>query len=264
MSKKIMALTISTMIGMGMGVSTEAEADINNGWINTNKSWNYYENGRVRTGWLNFGGDFYFLKDDGSMVTGWINLNNNWYYMNESGVMKTGWQKINGTWYFMLESGVMKTGWLKDSGGWYYLNQDGAMVFNTAIDGYYLGADGAWIEGVSGNDTTQGEANLKDVIMKTEKSTYELGTNEVKVYITNNSKKEVYYGLQYEIERLENNNWVRVPFKEEPVFIEIAYIIEPGKIGEQVIALDNLEQLTSGKYRVVKSDGKLLAEFEIH
>lgn len=263
MSKKIMALTISAMIGISMGTSTECNANISNGWVNTNKGWNYYENGRIRTGWLNYGDKFYFLKDDGSMASGWNNVNNNWYYMNELGEMKTGWQKINGTWYFMQESGAMKTGWLKDNGTWYYLNEDGAMVSNKRIDGYYLGADGAWIEGTFGNDATQGEADLKDITMKTEKSTYKLGTKEIKVYITNNSKKEVYYGLQYEIERLENNNWVRVPFKEQVAFIEIAYIIEPGKIGEQVIALDNLEQLTFGKYRVVKSGGTLTAEFEL-
>lgn len=263
MSKKIMALMISTMMGTSIGVFTEANADIKNGWLNTNNGWNYYENGSIRTGWLNFGGDFYFLKDDGSMATGWVNLDNNWYYMNESGEMKTGWQKINGTWYFMLESGIMKTGWLKYSGTWYYLNKDGAMVSNTEIDGYYLGADGALVERDSGNDSTQGEAGFKGITMKTEKSTYELSTKEVKVYITNNSEKEAYYGLQYEIERSENNNWAKVPFKEEPAFIEIAYIIEPGKIGEQVITLDNLEQLIPGKYRVVKSGGKLAAEFEL-
>lgn len=39
--------------------------------------------------------------------------------------------------------------------------------------------------------------------------------------------------------------------------------MEPSKIGEQVIALDNLEQLTPGKYRVIKSGGKLAAEFEL-
>lgn len=203
MSKKIMALTISGMIGLSMGASTESNADIKSGWVKTNKGWNYYENGGIRTGWL------------------------------------------------------------KDNGIWYYLNEDGVMVSNTIIDGYYLGADGAWIEGAFGNDATQGEADLKDITMKTEKNTYNLGTKEIKVYITNNSKKEVYYGLQYEIERLENNKWVRVPFKEQVAFIEIAYIIEPGKIGEQVIALDNLEQLTFGKYRVVKSGGTLTAEFEL-
>jgi len=46
-----------------------------------------------------------------------------------------------------------------------------------------------------------------------------------------------------------------VNFKEEPMFIEIAYILEPGKTDSQVISLSNLEKLNAGKYRVVKSSG---------
>jgi hypothetical protein len=177
------------------------------------------------------------------MATKWINVNNNWYYMNDSGSMETGWQKISGNWYFMQESG--------------------AMVSNTTIDGYYLGTDGAWAENTYGNETNEGEVNLKDVIMKTEKNTYELGTKEIKVNITNNSKQDVYYGLQYEVEKFENNKWVKIPFKEEPMFIEIAYILEQGKTNSQVISLSNLEELTIGKYRIVKLGGALSAEFEI-
>ena len=243
MNKRTMALTMCMAIGISIGASTKANADFNNGWINTNRGWNYYENGSIKTGWLNYGGSFYYLKDDGNMATKWINVNNNWYYMNDSGSMETGWQKINGNWYFMQESG--------------------AMVSNTTIDGYYLGTDGAWAENTSGNETNEGEVNLKDVIMKTEKNTYELGTKEIKVDITNNSKQDVYYGLQYEVEKFENNKWVKVPFKEEPMFIEIAYILEPGKTNSQVISLSNLEELTIGKYRIVKSGGALSAEFEI-
>lgn len=243
MNKKTMVLTMCMVIGVSIGTSTKANADINNGWINTNRGWNYYENGSMKTGWLNDSDSFYYLKDDGSMATGWINVNNNWYYMSDSGLMKTGWLKSNGVWY--------------------YLNENGAMVSNTTIDGYYLGSDGAWIENVSGDETTGGEANLKDVIMKTEKSIYELGTKEIKVDITNNSKQDVYYGVQYEVEKFENNKWAKVPFKEEPMFIEIAYILGPGKTNSQVISLSNLEELTIGKYRIVKSGGALSAEFEI-
>lgn len=263
MNKKVMALTICMVMGISIGASTKANADLNNGWINTNTGWNYYQNGSVKTGWLNNGGSFYYLKNDGVMATGWINENKNWYYMNESGSMKTGWQKINGTWYFMDDLGRMETGWLKDKDVWYYLNKSGAMVFNTTIDGYYLGTDGAWIENTSGNETNEGNVNLKNVVMKAEKSTYELGTKEIKVDITNNSNQEVSYGLQYEIEKLESNKWVKVPFKEEPMFIMIAYVLEPGKTNSQIISLSNLDELTVGKYRIVKSTGILTAEFEI-
>lgn len=52
-------------------------------------------------------------------------------------------------------------------------------------------------------------------------------------------------------------------FKEEPMFIEIACILKPGKTDSQIISLSNLEKLEAGKYRVVKSNGEWTAEFEI-
>lgn len=243
MKKITVALTMCMVMGLSIGTSAKANAEINNGWINTNKGWNYYENGSIKTGWLNYRGGFYYLKDDGEMATGWINVGNAWYYMNESGYMKTGW--------------------LKDNGVWYYLNQNGKMVSNTTIDGYYLGTDGIWIENASENETNEGEVNLKDVDVKTEKNVYELGIKEITIEIKNNSKQEVSYGLQYEVEKFENNKWVKVPFKEEPMFIEIAYILHPGKTNTQVISLSNLKELIAGKYRIVKSNGLWTAEFEL-
>lgn len=263
MSKKIIALTISVVMGISISTSIKANADIKEGWVNNGKGWSYYENGSIKSGWLNLEGNFYYLKDDGNMATGWININNEWYYMDKSGLMKTGWQKIDGTWYFMQDSGSMKIGWLKNEGKWYYLDKNGAMVSNASIDEYYLGEDGAWIENISQNDTTEGENNFKDIIMKTEKGTYGLGINEIIIDITNNSKKEIYYGLQYEVEKYESDKWIKVPFKEEPAFIEIAYALESGKTVSQVIPLSNLRELTVGKYRIVKSGGSLAAEFEL-
>ena len=66
--------------------------------------------------------------------------------LKEDGIMATGWYNDNGTWYYLSESGAMKTGWFKDTDGrWYYLQESGAMACNTTIDGYELGANGAWI-----------------------------------------------------------------------------------------------------------------------
>ena len=61
--------------------------------------------------------------------------------------MATGWIQIGGNWYYLNQLGAMMTGWLENSDGkWYYLNpESGVMISNTTIDGYVLGADGAWI-----------------------------------------------------------------------------------------------------------------------
>lgn len=104
------------------------EAVISSGWIrNTDGTWN-------------------FRNEEGKLVTGWLKDNNLWYYMDQKGIMQTGWVKDGTEWYYLNESGIMQTGWFKDiNGKWYYLNSNGSMAYSTVIDGYTLGADGAWI-----------------------------------------------------------------------------------------------------------------------
>lgn len=70
----------------------------------------------------------------------------NGWWNTEGDSWSIGWRLIDGQWYYFGQDGYMKTGWIQDSNGkWYYLNSDGSMVNNTTIDGYELGADGAWI-----------------------------------------------------------------------------------------------------------------------
>ncbi|EKQ50547.1 MULTISPECIES: N-acetylmuramoyl-L-alanine amidase family protein [unclassified Clostridium] len=111
-------------------------------------TWNFYDatGAKVANNWVNVGGAWYFLKADGVMATGWQQVGGTWYYLNGSGAMATGWVNDNGTWYYLQSSGAMATGWLNDNGTWYYLNASGAMLANTTVDGYVLGASGAWIK----------------------------------------------------------------------------------------------------------------------
>lgn len=52
-------------------------------------------------------------------------------------------QDKEGNWYY-YQDGEAATGWVKDADTWYYLEPvSGAMAYNTIIDGYVLGADGA-------------------------------------------------------------------------------------------------------------------------
>ena len=60
--------------------------------------------------------------------------------------MATGWVKSGGDWYYMLDYGAMKTGWLYSGGKWYYFYpSSGKMAYNTTIEGYKLGPDGAML-----------------------------------------------------------------------------------------------------------------------
>lgn len=105
----------------------------------------------VVTGWVKADdGTWTFNDVTGTKLTSkWINDKGAWYYLKADGIMATGWYNDNGTWYYLNPaSGAMVTGWLKDpnSGLWYYLAGSGAMLANTVVDGYRLGASGAWIK----------------------------------------------------------------------------------------------------------------------
>lgn len=77
-----------------------------------------------------------WLKDD----VGW------WYCNADKSYPASCWQLIDGKWYYFNDSGYMTTGWILWNDVWYYCGADGAMLTGTMTpDGYYVGADGAWI-----------------------------------------------------------------------------------------------------------------------
>ena len=109
--------------------------------------------------WLLLNNRWYYFNQEGYMFTGWLFYNNAWYYFeekegSEQGTMSLGWKEIRGFWYYFCEeadaeNGKMRSGWQEVKGKWYYLNpedsaENGKMLFNTKVDGYILGADGAW------------------------------------------------------------------------------------------------------------------------
>lgn len=137
------------------GVTDEPVQETKVGWSqNADGTWSFYDavGTQVKSKWVNLGGTWYYLKADGIMATGWLQEGGNWYFLNPVsdgylGAMKTGWINDNGTWYYLNASGAMKTGWFQDSDGrWYFLKSSGAMAVNEYVDGYYLGANGAWVK----------------------------------------------------------------------------------------------------------------------
>jgi len=100
---------------------------------------------------------WWIKNSDGSYPRNeWKIVNNSWYFFDSQGYMFTGWLNSNGSWYYMntdegSDNGKMVTGWRVVSGKWYYLStatdgSGGKMLLNTIIDGYKLGADGAWVK----------------------------------------------------------------------------------------------------------------------
>ena len=118
-----------------------------NSWKLVGGAWYYFDAaGWMKTGWVHDGTGWYYMNPSGAMATGWLNDTGIWYYLTGSGLMKTGWLYDAGAWYYLQSSGAMATGWLNDNGTWYYLVGSGAMATSTVIDGYTIGADGAWIQ----------------------------------------------------------------------------------------------------------------------
>lgn len=99
-----------------------------------------------KSGWTKAAdGTWTFVNADGTAARGWKQDGATWYYLDPTtGVMATGWKNVGDTWYYLNASGAMQTGWINDNGTWYYCNASGAMLANTTVDGYTLGANGAW------------------------------------------------------------------------------------------------------------------------
>ena len=107
-------------------------------WQQNNKGWRWQENDKTYA------------------TSEWKYINNHWYHFNESGYMDTGWTRVNGSWYYLgsANDGAMKTGWQLVNHKWYYLRSNGRMAYNTWIGGYYVNADGAWVEDKTSGTTT--------------------------------------------------------------------------------------------------------------
>ena len=99
----------------------------------------------MQTGWLNLGGTWYYLNADGSMAKDtWIGT----YYVDGSGVwVVEGWQQNSYGWWYQRANGTYPASeWEQINGIWYYFDANGYMLADTTTpDGYYVDANGAWV-----------------------------------------------------------------------------------------------------------------------
>lgn len=122
----------------------DADGHTLSGWQEMEDGWYWFaQDGAMGTGWKLLDGKWYYLKDNGQMATGWRKINGKWYYFKEYGPMNIGWQYVGGSWYYLGTDGAMVTGWRQINGKWYCFDEDGVMLYNTVMDGYILGPDGA-------------------------------------------------------------------------------------------------------------------------
>lgn len=72
------------------------------------------------------------------------------YVFGVDGKMVVGWTKFTTTygetWYHADSNGVATSGWVLDGGKWYYCNYGRMLQNEMTPDGYYVGADGVWVQ----------------------------------------------------------------------------------------------------------------------
>lgn len=251
----ILLAVASVLVANPIGVSAE--------WKQDNIGWWYSEGNSWSIGWKEINGKLYYFEQDGYMahdttIDGYkLGSDGTWIESTQIDPPQTSGD-------YKIGSGSFNSGWKLVDGKYYFFNDEGCMQKNTIVDKYYLDENGAW-------NSSKGRAKLQDITMKTEKSVYELGTEKIKAYITNNTNLESGYGPMYEVEKFENNRWHRLDFTKFAAD-DVSVIIPPNKACNDTYELSTLQsfkKLTPGKYRIVKEIGNsigilhLTAEFEL-
>jgi len=94
-------LAISVMGVMPVGASAEWKQD-------TEKNYNWMENGVKAQGWKFIDGEWYNFRNDGVMQVSWVQDKGNWYYLWSNGSMAHDtWLQNSGSWYYFESTGKM-------------------------------------------------------------------------------------------------------------------------------------------------------------
>ena len=103
---------------------------------------------QIRTAkWVRNSSGWWYQNADGTYPANrWKMIDGKWYWFGRYGYAVTGWRQIDGIWYWFNSDCAMVTGWQRINYRWYYFNASGELLTNRYIDGYYVDANGAWIE----------------------------------------------------------------------------------------------------------------------
>ncbi|MCM3567379.1 5'-nucleotidase C-terminal domain-containing protein [Neobacillus mesonae] len=94
----------------------------------------------IKSGWVESGGSWYYLDENGEKVKGWLEADGKTYYLDPAtGARQTGKIEIDGVSYSIDENGVVKEGWLDQGGQRYYVDADGNRLtgFARVIGSHY-------------------------------------------------------------------------------------------------------------------------------
>lgn len=126
--------------------------------LENGKRYYFYYNAYLLTGWQTLEDGRYYLNADGSTYTGWLAYGGYWYYFDQMGVLQTGYIEAqeNGktVHYYVSAAGIRVTGWQKLQDGWHYFDPEtgkeqqaeniGGFWYQMNGAKYYFGAD-SWL-----------------------------------------------------------------------------------------------------------------------
>lgn len=101
-----------------------------NGWVQKDGKWYYYENGQMHRGFLEYNGKTYWMGPDGTMMTGYLTFHDRSYVFAEDGAMyiEAGWVLSGGEWYFVLQGGeLLADGFLQEGDKTYWFGENGKL-----------------------------------------------------------------------------------------------------------------------------------------
>lgn len=90
--------------------------------------------------------------------------------------------------------------------------------------------------------------------MKTTNDQYPSSVEQISIELSNQSPESVLYGENYQLEKLEDGVWYKIPFNKEHAFVDIGYILDPEESKQVTIHILDLDYtMSKGEYRVIKS-----------
>lgn len=116
------------------------------GWLDLNGARYLFDGtGKLYTGWLPTENGTFYFKPDGTMALGLTLIDNKLYYFDSNGLMLVGLHELAGLKFFFGADGVMYTGFLDFADGRRYFAADGHMETGMVTIGnhiYYFDANG--------------------------------------------------------------------------------------------------------------------------
>ena len=139
-----------------------------------------------------------------------------WYERDDKSFPVSTWEQIDDSWYYFNEHGyILYNQWF----GNYYLSSTGAMLTNTIIDGYQVGADGAYIpssqQSGGSTQTVDNDTSTTNDTTSAAASTVSSGptksiNNKAAEYILNKNSHVFHYSSCMSVKKMKESN--KIPF----------------------------------------------------